>query len=97
VNTTIKIDAQVRDRIAHLARERGTTIGGLVTEPAAATPTQAELRARAEAATAYVRERINPQLTDADLAAGERFWAELEAGHLPSVAGVYQMDRHPAR
>jgi hypothetical protein len=97
VNTTIKIDAQVRDRLAQLARERGTTIRDLVTELAAATPTQAELSARAEAATAYVREHINPQLTDADLAAAERFWTELEAGRVPDVTGLYRMGEHPAR
>jgi hypothetical protein len=96
VNTTIKIDAQVRDRLAQLARERGTTIRDLVTELAAATPTQAELSARAEAATAYVREHINPQLTDADLAAAERFWTELEAGRVPDVIGLYRMGEHPA-
>ncbi|MFC7548955.1 hypothetical protein [Plantactinospora sp. GCM10030261] len=49
------------------------------------TPTADELQARAEAATRYVRERINPHLSDVDLAAAERFWAQIEAGHLPSI------------
>jgi hypothetical protein len=97
MDTTIKVDTRVRDRLAQLARDRGTTIRDLVTELAAATPTQAELSARAQAATAYVREHINPQLTDADLAAGEMFWTEVEAGRLPNMADLYRTDQRPAR
>jgi hypothetical protein len=92
VDTTIKVNSQVRDRLSQLARERGTTIRDLVTELAEATPTQEEMDARAEAATAYVRDRINPHLSDADLAAGEKFWAEIEAGRLPKVADLYPTD-----
>jgi hypothetical protein len=90
VDTTIKVDSLVRDRLAMLARERGTTIRDLVTRLAEDTPTQAELLARADAATAYVRKWINPNLSDADLAAGERFWSELEAGRVPDVAALYE-------
>lgn len=90
VDTTIKVDGLVRDRLAQLARDRGTTIRDLVAELAVNTPTQQELAERAAAATGYVRDRINPQLTDADLAAGERFWAALESGAMPTVAETYQ-------
>jgi predicted DNA-binding ribbon-helix-helix protein len=89
IHTTIKVDSRVRDRLARLARERGTTIGTLVAELADNTPTQEELDACGRAATAYVRERINPHLSDADLAAGERFWAEIEGGRLPKVPDLY--------
>jgi class 3 adenylate cyclase len=92
VDTTIKVDSQVRDRLAHLARERGVTIRDLVAALAASTPTNEELAARAETATAYVRDRINPRLSEADLAAGEKFWAELEAGRLPTVLDLYAKD-----
>ncbi|MDT5024759.1 MAG: hypothetical protein QOE61_1185 [Micromonosporaceae bacterium] len=96
MDTTIKVDSQVRDRLAQLARERGTTIRDLVAELAEATPTQEEMDAGAEAATAYVRDRINPHLSDADLAAGEKFWAEIEAGRLPKVADLYLTDGNQA-
>jgi hypothetical protein len=86
MDTTIKVDALVRDRLALLARERGTTIRDLVAALAQAAPTDAELLARAEAATAYVREHINPDLSEADLAAAEGFWNELQAGGRPTVA-----------
>jgi predicted DNA-binding ribbon-helix-helix protein len=92
VDATITVESRVRDRLAQLARERGTTISGLLTELAEITPTHDELAARADAATVYVREHINPHLSDADLAAGERFWAELEAGRLPSVSDLYPPD-----
>jgi hypothetical protein len=32
MNTTIKVDSTVRDRLAVLARERGTTMGALLAE-----------------------------------------------------------------
>lgn len=92
METTIKVDSRVRDRLAQLARERGTTIRDLVTSLAEATPTHEELGARAAAATAYIRTRVNPQLSDADLVAGERFWAEIEAGRLPDTASLYHPD-----
>lgn len=90
VDTTIKVDGQVRDRLAQLAKDRGTTIRDLVAELAVTTPTQRELAERAAAATGYVRDHINPRLTDADLAAGEQFWATLESGTVPNIAEMYQ-------
>lgn len=83
-DTTIRVDSTVRDRLAVLAAQRGSTIRALVAELAGATPTREELDARYGAATAYLREHLCPTLTDADLAAGERFWREREAEQLPA-------------
>ena len=84
MDTTIKVDSTVRDRLAQIARERGTTIRDLVAALAAGTPTQPELDARAAATARYLRQHLSPELTDADVAAGEAFWRELEAGRVPS-------------
>ncbi len=80
-DTTIKVDISVRDRLAVLAAQRGATIRDLVAELAQATPTSEELTARHAAATTYLREQLAPNL---DTATGESFWAELEAGRVPS-------------
>jgi hypothetical protein len=40
-STTIKVDTAVRDRLASLARERGTTMGALLTEATEALERQA--------------------------------------------------------
>jgi hypothetical protein len=69
----------VRDRLAVLAAQRGATIRDLVTELAASTPTEEELAARHLAATAHLRAQLCPELSDDDLAGGERFWRELGA------------------
>lgn len=79
-DTTIKVDSSVRDRLAVLAAQRGATIRDLVSEFAAQTPTQEELTARHNAATAYLREHLCPDLDGEDAAAGEQFWRELEEG-----------------
>ncbi|HET9654890.1 MAG TPA: hypothetical protein VFP72_06025 [Kineosporiaceae bacterium] len=78
-DTTIKVDSAVRDRLAVLAAQRGSTIRDLVTELAQATPTQEELAARQSAAAAYVAEHLLPGFNADDVAAGERMWQELEA------------------
>ncbi|GIJ29702.1 hypothetical protein Vqi01_48640 [Micromonospora qiuiae] len=96
MDTTIKVDSRVRDRLAQLARERGSTIRDLVSELANGTPTAEEMAARAEAATRYVRERLNPHLSDTDLDAAERFWTEIEAGRIPEVDDVYDRDEKRA-
>lgn len=59
-DTTIKVDSAVRDRLAVLAAQRGSTIRDLVAELAEATPTQQELAARQAAAAAYVAENLRP-------------------------------------
>ncbi|MEV6742310.1 hypothetical protein AB0N14_37670 [Streptomyces sp. NPDC051104] len=50
--TSIKVSAAARDRLAVLAAEHGTTIRGLVEELAQNTPTHAEYAERAELARA---------------------------------------------
>lgn len=83
-DTTIKVDSAVRDRLALIAADRGSTIRDLVSELATTTPTAKELAARGEAAARYIREHLSPDLNDADLAAGKEFWADLRVqGHEP--------------
>lgn len=85
-DTTIKLDSAVRDRLALLASEQGTTIRTLVERLAEATPTQAELRRREEQAVAYLRTHLSPDLSDADLAAGRQFWDDLASGAYQPVS-----------
>jgi hypothetical protein len=79
-DTTIKVDAATRDRLAVLAAQRGCTIRDLVTGLAAATPTQEELDARHAAATKYIREHLIPDFGPADMEAGEQLWRDLDGG-----------------
>lgn len=75
--TTIKVDNEVRDRLATLAAERGTTIGGLVADLAGATRTTAE-RARSRAETiAYIREHLCPDFDESDVEAARRWLEQL--------------------
>ncbi|NES13986.1 MULTISPECIES: hypothetical protein [Micromonospora] len=83
MDTTIKVDAEVRDRLTVLARERGISMRDLVAEFARATPTREELRERAARAEAYLRSRLAPQLDDEDLARAEGVWAAIESGDAP--------------
>jgi hypothetical protein len=85
VDTTIKVDGSVRDRLATIARERGTTIRDLVSRLAEATPTQEDLDTRAATATAYIRRHLSADLADQDIEEGEWFWRELEAGRTPAT------------
>src|SRR5262249_12185325 len=87
-DTTIKGDSTVPDRLAVLAAQRGSTIRDLVSQLAASTPTREEQAARYAGAVAYVREHLCPQMSDQDLAAGERFWRELEQGRVPESLSV---------
>lgn len=84
-DTTIKVDARVRDRLAVLAAERGSTIRQVVEEFATSTPTAAEQAAVYVAALAHVREHFCPDLDDEGLAAAEWFWNELRAGRTPAA------------
>jgi predicted DNA-binding ribbon-helix-helix protein len=85
VDTTIKVDAAIRDRLAQIARERGMTTRDLVAELARATLTRDELRERATAAAEYLRARVAPDLTDADISAGVEVWRAIEAGGCPEA------------
>jgi hypothetical protein len=78
-DTTIKVDSVVRDRLAVLAAQRGSTIRELVAELAEVTPTQEELAARQAAAAVYVTEHLLPGFSADDVAAGDRLWRELES------------------
>lgn len=69
----------MRDRLALLAVQRGSTIRDLVAELAEATPTREELAARQAAAADYVAEHLLPGFNADDVAAGERLWQKLEA------------------
>jgi predicted transcriptional regulator len=77
--TTIKVDSAVRDRLAKLAAEQGRSIGAVVADLAAKTPTKAEAQARVDDARKYFRDAFGMDLTDDDLAEGERFWQQVEA------------------
>ncbi|MFI7585628.1 hypothetical protein ACIB24_00970 [Spongisporangium articulatum] len=77
-DTTIKVDKAVRDRLAILAAERGTTIRDLVAELAGVTPTEAENQARYEKAVAYVRAHLYPGFNEEDARAGDEMWAMLD-------------------
>ncbi|WP_203923347.1 hypothetical protein [Rugosimonospora africana] len=73
-DTTIKVPAGVRDRLAVLARERSTTIRDLVEALANAEPTAAERAAQLEENLAVLREGFGVELSDGDLDAGRAFW-----------------------
>jgi len=94
-DTTIKVHKAVRDRLAVLAAQRGSSIRELVTELARATPTREELDERHAAATAYLREHLCPGLTDDDQTAAEELWRELEAGRTPSPLNSTRRGPHP--
>ena len=79
-DTTIKVDSQVRDRLAALASEEGTTIRQLVEQLAASIPTRAELAQRQVEAAAYVVAHLRADFGDDDVAAGEQLWRSLRTG-----------------
>lgn len=85
-DTTIKVDPAVRDRLLELARERGITMRDLVAELAGATPTKDELRKQYEETRAYVEEHfLGRPYTEEDEKAGEKLWADIEAGRIGEV------------
>jgi hypothetical protein len=87
-DTTIKVDTKVRDRLATLARERGTTIRELVADLADARLTRQELDARGAAATAYIREHLVPDFNEEDIAAGKQMLRDLAAGRLKAIGSA---------
>ncbi|MBA2807878.1 hypothetical protein E0500_010760 [Streptomyces sp. KM273126] len=85
-DTTIKVEPAVRDRLQELARERGISMRDLVAQLAGATPTKEELRERYEETKAYVEEHfLGRPYTEEDEKAGEKLWADLEAGRIGEV------------
>ncbi|MFB7516355.1 hypothetical protein [Streptomyces sp. NPDC056144] len=63
-DSTIKVPDTTRDHLASLARERGTTIGALVTELAASQLTAAQAREKVAESRRIMRERMRSTLTD---------------------------------
>ena len=71
-DTSIKVSRQTRERLAHLAAERGTTLKDLVEELAATTLTTAELAEREHHARSVLAEHFGVEVTDTHLAASAR-------------------------
>ena len=84
-DTTIKVNTAVRDRLAVLARQRGCTLGELVADLAAATPTREELDERYATAAEYIRKNLNPDFTDDDRLVGEQLWRDLDSGRVTAI------------
>ncbi|MFC9592769.1 hypothetical protein [Streptomyces sp. NPDC056944] len=65
-DSTIKVPDTTRDHLAALARERGTTIGALVTDLATSQLTEAQAREKVAESRRIMRERMRSTLTDED-------------------------------
>ncbi|WP_298557683.1 hypothetical protein [Streptomyces luteogriseus] len=63
MDTTIKVDAKTRDRLAVLAEAHGTTMRALIDEFAATTLTPAELKERADRTATYLAEHFGVTVT----------------------------------
>ncbi|MDH6122874.1 putative DNA-binding ribbon-helix-helix protein [Kitasatospora sp. GAS204A] len=63
-DSTIKVPDTTRDHLAALAKERGMTIGGLVTALAEQQPTAEQLAARVIEGRRVMREHMNCAVTD---------------------------------
>jgi hypothetical protein len=88
MQTSIVVDSEVKERLAVMARERGMTIREMLTDMVGLTPTPEQVAARAEAAKAYIREHLCPDIDDEDNDAqrlAEWTWAELRAGRIPNL------------
>jgi hypothetical protein len=81
-DTTIRVSTEARDRLAILARERGTTVRDLVAELAASRLTRAELDVRYTEAELYIKANLCSHLDD-ERASAQAFWGELAAGRVP--------------
>ena len=85
-DTTIKVDATVRDRLAALAAEHGTTIRDLVEQLAAEVLTGEERQQRHAQAVEYIRTHLRPDFNADDEAAGEDLWATITRMQQPAAA-----------
>ncbi|WP_018347506.1 hypothetical protein [Longispora albida] len=81
-DTSLRVDSAVRDRLAEIADDQGLSVKKLLANFAENTLTRAERQARTEAASAYTAQHLVPGFGPEDLAAGERLWENLAAGHL---------------
>lgn len=66
MDTTIKIDSKTRDRLAAIARARGTTMRALLDEYAAAALTPQELQERANRTRAFLEAEFGHRVSDQD-------------------------------
>ncbi|WP_411150262.1 hypothetical protein [Streptomyces sp. A30] len=64
MDTTIKVDAKTRDRLAVLAEARGTTMRRLIEEFTESTLTPAELQERGAHTADYLAEHFGVAVTD---------------------------------
>ncbi|WP_406727741.1 hypothetical protein WJ438_28410 [Streptomyces sp. GD-15H] len=83
----IRVPAEVRDRLAVIAKSRGTSIRTLVQEYAESTPTEEERRERAERTRAYLAEHFDVEVTDDESAAMGRRLREAFARQQGEAAG----------
>lgn len=75
----------MRDRLAVIAAERGSTIRDVVEQFAVTTRTREEQRVIYENARDYIKENICPELDEGAESYGAWFWNELRAGRVPAV------------
>jgi hypothetical protein len=66
-NTTIQVTTEVRDHLAAVAAERGTTIGALVAELGATQLTREQLAERQAAGRAAMRTHLEHAPSDGEL------------------------------
>jgi predicted DNA-binding ribbon-helix-helix protein len=69
-DTSIKVPVAARDHLAQLARERGTTIGQLVTELSMRELTADQIAERIAETRKVLRERLGGTLTDEEFDSG---------------------------
>ncbi|MEU8692833.1 hypothetical protein [Streptomyces sp. NPDC048665] len=84
--TSIKVSAATRDRLAALASEEGTTIRQLVEELAEGRPTQAEYAERAEQARAELASVLGTVPSEQAEAKARSLLQRLGAGQDPAAA-----------
>ncbi|UGQ12067.1 hypothetical protein LO772_00160 [Yinghuangia sp. ASG 101] len=77
-DTTIRVPADVRDHLAELAAERGTTIGQLVAALARPARTRAQIRASYEHDRDYIAAHLVPGLGDDDADRGLAVLADIK-------------------
>ncbi|MBO0511912.1 hypothetical protein [Streptomyces beijiangensis] len=85
MDTTIKIDSLARDRLAALARARGTSMRALIEEFAAASLTPEQLQERAERTRAFLESEFGHRLTDDDTTTLRTKMREAQAAHRKSL------------